>query len=254
MRLVRLEAALRPTLDLSLGLRGAERVPVGQPKTHQRHRPSLAARASEIRSRHRVKFGPAGGATHGQDLPHRLGVSAARGFVLAGVHDGLKAKSGGHANGNAVWVGQGHQPLYGGPTRSGPESEAKRSIPAAKARGSKQERDDGERQRAPPQPTHQQHTSGEVGFEPERGRMRCEPEVESLGSAQDQHRQPREEVAKQEADGHSKNDAHQRHVKSSPKPAKGSFEKVHAPCDVLATDGVRKAQVTFAAWPKGRAG
>lgn len=253
MRLVRLEGPLRPTLDLSLRLRGAESVSIGQPKPDQRHRPSLAPRTAKIWSRHRVEFRPAGGASHAQNLPHGFGVSAARGFSLARVHDGLQTKRGGHADRNAACVGQGHHPLYGGPTRSGPESEAKGSIAAAKARGSEEKRDDRERQCTPPQPTHQQHTRGQVRFEPEWGRMRCKPEVEPFGSAQDQHRQPGEEVAKQDADGHPKNDAQQRHVTSTPKPAKGPFEEVHATCDVLATDGVRKAQVAFTARPKGRA-
>ena len=254
MRLVRLEATLGPTLDLGLRLRRAESVPVSQPKPHQGHRPSLAAWASKIGPRHRVEFGPAGGATHAQDFPHRLGVSTARRFVLARVHDGLETKSGGHADRNAAGIGQGHQPLDGGPTRSGPESEAKRGITAAKARGSKQEGDDRERQRTPPQPTHQQHPCGQMRFEPKWGGVRCKPEIESFGSAQNQHRQARKEMAKQNADGHPKKDAHQRHVTSTPEPAKGAFEEVHAPCDVLATDGVRKAQVTFSARSKGRTG
>ena len=254
MRLVRLDAPFGPTLNLRLWFRRAEGVPVGQPKPNKRRRPSFAAWTSQIRAGHGVEFGPARSTPHGKDFPHGFRVSAARGFVLACVHHGLEAKGGGHADGNAFCVRQGHQPLNGGPTCSRPKPETKRGIAAAQARGSKQQGNDRQRQRPPPQPTHQQHTGGQVRLKPQGSRMRCKAEVESLGPAQNQHRQSRKEMAQQDANRHPNNDAQQRHVTSTPKPAKGAFEEVHAAPNVLAANGVSKAQVPFTARPKGRTG
>ena len=184
MRLVRLDAPLGPTLDLGLRLRRAKGVPVGQPKPNQRHRPSFAAWTSHIGAGHGIEFSLARGTSHGEDFPHGLRVSTACGFVLACVHDGLKAKSGGHADGDAFCIRQGHQSLNGGPTCPGPEPETERSIAAAQARGSKQQGNNRQRRRPPPQPTHQQHTGGQVRLKPHWSRMRCKAKVESLGSAQ----------------------------------------------------------------------
>ena len=253
MRLVRLDTSLGPTLDLGLRFRRAKGVPVGQPKPNQRRRPSFAAWTSQIGAGHGVKFRPARGTAHGEDFPHGLRVSTARSFVLTCVHDGLKAKGGGHADGDAFCIRQGHQSLNGGPTCSGPEPETKRSISTAQARGSKHQGNNRQRQRPPPQPTHQQHTGSQVRLKPHGSRMRCKAEVEALGPAQNQHRQPRKEVAQQDANRDPNNDAQQRHVTSTPKPTKGAFEEVHAASDVLAANGVGKAQVTFTARPKGRA-
>ena len=229
-------------------------MPVGQPKPDQRHWPTFASWTSQIGTGHGVEFGPARGTTHGKDFPHWLRMGAACGFVLACVHDGLKAKGGGHADGDAFCIRQGHQTLNGGPTSSCPEPETKRGITATQTRGSKQQGNDRQRQRPPPQPTNQQHAGRQVRLKPQGSRMRCKAEVESLGPGQDEHRQPRKEVAEQSAKRHPNNDAQQRHVTSTPKPAKGAFEEVHAAADVFSTNGVGKAQVTFSARAKGRAG
>ena len=89
--------------------------------------------------------------------------------------------------------------------------------------------------------------------EPRRSGVRREPEVEALGSAQDEHRQARQQVTEQHAE-EAEHRPRPSSWASTSEPVEGGLKQIHAFRDVLATDGVGEAEVPFTARTEGRPG